>query len=969
MTLPSPQQLPLEGVPEAAREGLRHLAADFLGACGERGLEPGPWPEGLGQVWYHSDFVARTAVRRPGLFLELLHSGDLDRADAAGEGLRARIRHALETVTDEAGLMRALRRMRHREMCRIAWRDLLGSAPLEETLADLTHLAEGLIDAALDWLHADLVRRHGEPRDAEGTPQRLVVLGMGKLGGGELNFSSDIDLIFAYPRPGETDGPRPLENQQFFIRLGQRLIKVLHEQTADGFVFRVDMRLRPFGDAGPLVMSFDALEDYYESHGREWERYALIKARAVAGDRDSADHLHALLRPFVYRRYLDYGAFASLREMKALINREAARKGKEADIKLGAGGIREVEFVGQAFQLIRAGRDPSLQLRGIVPVLRRLAEQDLIPAYAVEQLLEAYAFLRRTENHLQMVADQQTHCLPSDAAARLRLARSMGFDDWTAFHQTLERHMQRVHEQFEQVFAAPQRVDEEDEASPQTETHRELAALWGGGLGRERALGVLQELGLEEPARALEHLEQLRESSTCRALTATGRSRLDRLMPLLLGLLSGLQAPDVTLDRLLRLVQTIARRSVYLSLLVENPLALSQLARLCQASPWIAEHLTRHPLLLDELLDPRSLYDPPDRAGLMTAMEEELVQVPLDDLEQVMDRLRLFKQVQVLKVAAADIMDVLPVMKVSDHLTWIAEVILEKVVALVTQQMESRYGRPRCVVDGETHTPGFAVVGYGKLGGLELGYGSDLDLVFLHDSRGEQACTDGERSLDNSEFFARLGQRVLHFLGAFTGAGRLYEVDTRLRPSGAAGLLVVSLDAFEDYQLHSAWTWEHQALVRARPVAGDRRIAEAFQAMRARVLSRQRDAEELRRQVREMREKMWKEHASRDPGRFDLKKDPGGIADIEFMVQYLVLAHADRQPGLTTYPDNVRILETLMETGLIPREDALFLMDTYRAFRDRIHELTLQDQPARVGADDWRQERDRVRQIWKTLMH
>ncbi|MFP4244088.1 MAG: bifunctional [glutamate--ammonia ligase]-adenylyl-L-tyrosine phosphorylase/[glutamate--ammonia-ligase] adenylyltransferase [Ectothiorhodospira sp.] len=931
MTLPSPEQLPLEGVPETAREGLRHRAADFLEACARRGLGPVSWPEGLGRIWYHSEFVARTAVRRPELFLELVRSGDLERADAGGD-LRARVERALGTVVDEKGLLSTLRQQRHREMCRIAWRDLAGAATLEETLGDLTRLAEALIDGALGWLHADLVRRHGEPRDAEGNPQRLVVLGMGKLGGGELNFSSDIDLIFAYPRPGETDGARPLENQQFFIRLGQRLIKALHEQTADGFVYRVDMRLRPFGDAGPLVMSFDALEDYYESHGREWERYALIKARAVAGDRDSAEHLHTLLRPFVYRRYLDYGAFASLREMKALINREASRRGKVADIKLGAGGIREVEFVVQAFQLIRAGRDPSLQLRGIVPVLRRLAEQDLIPGYAVEQLLEDYAFLRRTENHLQMVADQQTHCLPGDEGGRLRLALSMGFEEWTAFH-------------------------------------RALAALWGGGLGRERALGVLQELGLEEPARALEHLEQLRESSACRALTATGRSRLDRLMPLVLGLLSGLETPDVALDRLLRLVQTIARRSVYLSLLVENPLALSQLARLCQASPWIAEHLTRHPLLLDELLDPRSLYDPPDRGGLMAAMEEELIQVPLDDLEQVMDRLRLFKQVQVLKVAAADIMDVLPVMKVSDHLTWIAEVILEKVLNLVMAQMVARYGRPRCVVDGEPRTPGFAVVGYGKLGGLELGYGSDLDLVFLHDSRGEQACTDGERGLDNSEFFARVGQRVLHFLGAFTGAGRLYEVDTRLRPSGAAGLLVVSLDAFEDYQRHSAWTWEHQALVRARPVAGDPGIAGAFQAMRARVLARERDPQALQREVREMREKMWKEHASRDPGRFDLKKDPGGIADIEFMVQYLVLAHAGRHPELARHPDNIRILEALMETGLIPREDALFLMDTYRTFRDRIHELTLQDQPARVEGDHWRRERDRVRAIWKQLMH
>ncbi|AHK80275.1 glutamine-synthetase adenylyltransferase [Ectothiorhodospira haloalkaliphila] len=967
MTLPAPEDLPLDAVPKAARASVSHLADDFLKACEREGLSLDAWPAFTGTIWYYSDFVARACVRRPALLVDLVTSGDLERVYEDGEMTR-HVADALQDAADEPALMRALRRVRNREMVRIAWRDLAGLSDLNEALEDLTCLAEHLIDEALTWQHRELARRHGEPRDAQGHAQRLVVLGMGKLGGRELNFSSDIDLIFAYPQPGQTDGERCLENQQFFIRLGQRLIKVLNEKTADGFVFRVDMRLRPFGDAGPLVMSFDALEDYYESHGREWERYALIKARAVAGDRESAEQLHTLLRPFVYRRYLDYGAFASLRDMKAMINREAARKGKERDVKLGEGGIREVEFVGQAFQLIRAGRDPSLQLRGIRPVLDQLARQEVMPEYAVEQLKEAYAFLRRTENRLQMVADQQTHCLPSDSAGQLRLALSMGFSDWEEFEAALGRHMRRIHGHFEQVFAAPQRADEEEEAAAQPEAQRDLAALWAGSLGQERSLSVLVGLGLKDPEAALNAVEQLRESSACRSLTSTGRERLDRLMPLMLSVLNGLEEVDATLIRLVRLVQTIARRSVYLSLLVENPLALSQLARLCEASPWIADHLTRYPLLLDELLDPRSLYAPPDRQGLRQALEDELVQVPLDDLEQVMDRLRMFKQVQVLKVAAADIMDVLPVMKVSDHLTWIAEVVLEKVLALVLEQLIAKHGRPRCIMDGEPYEPGFAVVGYGKMGGLELGYGSDLDIVFLHDSRGEQAMTDGDRPLDNSEFFARVGQRILHFLGVFTGAGRLYEVDTRLRPSGAAGLLVIGLEAFEDYQMNSAWTWEHQALVRARPVAGDARIAEAFQAMRQRVMERERDPEELKRQVREMREKMWKEHASRDPARFDLKRDPGGIADIEFMVQYLVLAHARKYPELSTYPDNIRILESLIETDLMSRDDAVFLMDTYRAFRDRIHELTLQDQTTRVDATQWSRERDQVRAYWRQLM-
>lgn len=968
MSAPSVSNLPLNGVPDAAHAALAHLASDFLRACGERGLEAPPWPEAIGRVWYFSDFVARSALRRPEMFVELLGSADLERV-ATADGLRACLDARLQTVSDEAGLMRELRLLRNREMCRIAWRDLSTQADLDETLHHTTDLAEVLIDGALGWLYRDLTARHGHPRDASGRIQHMVVLGMGKLGGRELNFSSDIDLIFAYPEAGETDGERCLDNQQFFVRLGQRLIKVLDEKTVDGFVFRVDMRLRPFGDPGPLVMSFEALEDYYETHGREWERYAMIKARAVAGDRDRAEELHALLKPFIYRRYLDYGAFGALRDMKAMINREVVRRGKDQDVKLGEGGIREVEFIAQAFQLIRAGREPSLQSRSLQTVLRLLAGQEILPAFSVQCLLEAYEFLRRTENRLQMYADQQTHRLPGDPEGRQRLALSMGYPDWDAYARALDRQMRRVHGLFEQVFAAPQRQDADQADEGQPEVQRELILLWSGSLDRERALGILSRLGLNDAEAALERIDQLRDSSACRALTATGRDRLDRLMPLLLALLAGLEEPDASLERLLRLVQTIARRSVYLSLLVEHPLALSQLARLCHASPWIADHLTRHPLLLDELLDPRSLYAPPGRQGLAEALREELVQVPLEDLEQVMDRLRMFKQVQVLKVAAADIMDQLPVMKVSDHLTWIAEVVLEQVLSLIMDQLIARHGRPRCVVDGQVREPGFAVIGYGKLGGLELGYGSDLDIVFLHDSAGEQAVTDGERPLDNREFFARVGQRMLHFLGTFTRAGRLYEVDTRLRPSGISGLLVSSIQAFEDYQLGSAWTWEHQALVRARPVAGDARIGDVFQVLRRRVLCCPRDPEQLRAEVRSMREKMWQEHASRDPRWFDLKKDPGGIADIEFMVQYLVLAHASQYPDLTTYPDNIRILESLIDSGLMARDDALFLMDTYRSFRDHIHELTLQEQPTRIDSGRWDSQREQVREYWRRWMN
>ncbi|MFW5452316.1 bifunctional [glutamate--ammonia ligase]-adenylyl-L-tyrosine phosphorylase/[glutamate--ammonia-ligase] adenylyltransferase [Thioalkalivibrio sulfidiphilus] len=961
-----PPRPSLDTLPEALRADLVRLLDDFESACARDGLALDHWPEALVRVWAGSGFAARIAIRRPSLLLELIQDGTLARPLGSGE-MAARVGAVFQAAQDETALMRDLRLLRQREMMRIVWRDLSGEASLDETLGDLTDLAEHCIDQAAAWVHGQMVQRHGEPRDAEGRPQRLVVLGMGKLGGRELNFSSDVDLIFTYPARGESDGEKPLDNQQFFIRLGQRLIRLLDENTAEGFVFRVDMRLRPFGDAGPLAMDFDTLEGYYESHGREWERYALIKARVVAGDREAGRALMRALHPFVYRRYLDYGAFAALRDMKAMINREAARRSRGDDVKLGEGGIREVEFIGQAFQLIRAGRDPRLQLRGIRPVLRRLAEMELMPGYVVEQLISAYEFLRRTENHLQMAQDQQTHRLPEDDEGRLRLAFSMDYGDWDSFAHELGRQRRRVQEHFQQVFAAPQ-GEAEEETGAEGPGQAALAAIWAGDRSGERAQAVLAEVGFRDAFKALEWVEDLRESPACRSLTATGRERLDQLMPLLLGAAAGAEDPDTVLSRLVTLVRSIARRSVYLSLLVESPMALSQLVKLCDASPWIAQLLTRHPLLLDELLDPRSLYAPMDREGLSAELDEELSQIPQDDMEQMMDRLRQFQQVQMLKVAAADIMGVLPLMKVSDHLTWIAEVVLERVLSLVMAQLHARYGRPRCLIDGQPYEPGFAIIGYGKLGGLELGYGSDLDIVFVHDSAGDQQLTDGEKSLDNSEFFARVGQRIVHVLGTYTGAGRLYEVDTRLRPSGTSGLLVSSLKAFEQYQETKAWTWEHQALVRARPVAGDTRIAEGFAEIRRRILGVCREREKLRQEVREMREKMWSEHASRKEGQFDLKRDPGGIADIEFMVQYWVLAHACDHPPLLDYPDNIRILERLVDTGMLPEQDAHFLTDTYRAFRNRIHRLTLQEAPAVVDTEEFAPQREAVRALWRRVM-
>ncbi|MCA1788352.1 MAG: bifunctional [glutamate--ammonia ligase]-adenylyl-L-tyrosine phosphorylase/[glutamate--ammonia-ligase] adenylyltransferase, partial [Thioalkalivibrio sp.] len=876
----------------------------------------------------------------------------------------------LREVADDAQLKASLREMRHRELIRIAWRDLLGQAGLDEVMHDLTRLADTLVQGAMEWLEQVLQQRYGIPRDDEGQAQSLVVLGMGKLGGQELNFSSDIDLIFAYWRPGNTDGSRSIENQEFFQRLGRALIAALADSTPEGFCYRVDMRLRPFGSSGPLVMHFDAMEDYYQAHGREWERYALIKARVIAGDPVAGARLMEKLQPFIYRRYLDYGAFANLRELKRMINEESVRRERFEDVKHGEGGIREVEFVGQVFQLIRGGRDRDLQRRDLLGVLALLAERQLLPQQAVDQLVHAYRFLRRVENRLQMQNDQQTHRLPSQASDRTRLALAMGYADEASFEAALVREQRRVHAQFEQVFSAPQRDDAPGEnGMPGGERQRLLGRLWSQHLGEEESLPLLEQMGFSDPRAACEGIRALRKGPVTRSLSETGRQRLNRLMPLLLGALAELDAPDAVLPRALQLVKTVARRSVYLSLLVENPLALSQLVKLCEASSWISDQLTRFPLLLDELLDPRALYAPPGRDGLKEELDHELAQFPLEDQEQVLDRLRQYKQVQTLRVAAADIMGHLPLMRVSDHLTWLAEVLLEQVLELSWNLMVERHGEPWCGAGSGRRRARFAIIGYGKLGGLELGYGSDLDVVFLHDSEGEPARTTGPRVIENSEFFARVAQRVVHLLGAFTPAGRLYEVDTRLRPSGASGLLVTSLEAFARYQKGSAWTWEHQALVRARCVAGDPELGERFAEVRERVLARPRDREALRAEVVEMRGRMLAEHASRDADIFDLKRDRGGITDIEFMVQYWVLANAHDHPELCAWPDKVRTLEVLGKVGVITPELGTALADAYRDMRNRIHRLTLGGAGTRLGnpPEDLRELRTQVMATWDDL--
>jgi len=976
MTLPALAELPAILLPLVSRseQSFRAAVAQLEDDHGFSSWTPERWAQ-FARVSAASDFVIEQSVRDPLMLLSLVQSGELDRAFAPGE-LCGQMAAAVGTAQTEDELGRVLRRQRTRHQVRIIWRDLNRQADLVQTCRDLSDMADASIDQAYQWLYRRHCEQFGTPTGRRsGEPQQMVILGMGKLGAVELNLSSDIDLIFAYPEGGETVGvKRPLDNQEFFIRLGQRLIKALDPITVDGFVFRVDMRLRPYGSSGALVLSFNALEQYYQDQGRDWERYAMIKSRVVAGDQVAGEQLQEMLRPFVYRRYLDFSAIEALRTMKQLIQQEVRRKGMADNIKLGSGGIREVEFIAQAFQLIHGGRDLSLQQRPLLKVLSTLEGQGYLPPAVISELREGYEFLRYTEHAIQAIADRQTQMLPDSAQDQARIAFMLGFADWEAFHEKLMFWRGRVAWHFAQVIADP---DEDEGAESEVVVGGEWLPLWEEAQDEEAACRQLEEGGFADATKALKALASLRASPQLRAMQRLGRERLDAFIPRLLAQAVEHENPDLVLERVLPLVEAVARRSAYLVLLTENPGALRRLLTLCAASPWIAEQITRFPLLLDELLNEGRLFKPPLAPELAAELRERLTRIPEDDLEQQMEALRHFKLAHRLRVAASEIAGSLPLMKVSDYLTWLAEAILEQVLALAWRQTVAKYGTP-LRTDGTLCDPGFIIVGYGKVGGIELGHGSDLDLVFIHDGD-QQAETDGPKPIDGTQFFTRLGQRIIHLLTAQTNSGQLYEVDMRLRPSGASGLLVSSLGAFARYQENEAWTWEHQALVRARVLVGSQDVGQAFESVRAQVLGKARDLAKLQQEVSEMRAKMRDNLGSKSTAAgtganafeatapFDLKQDAGGIVDIEFMVQYAALAWSQTHPPLLRWTDNIRILEELEHEGLMPAEDASLLREAYKAYRSAAHRQALQKDAGVIPGDQFADERRQVMRIWREL--
>ncbi|MCX7206417.1 MAG: bifunctional [glutamate--ammonia ligase]-adenylyl-L-tyrosine phosphorylase/[glutamate--ammonia-ligase] adenylyltransferase [Proteobacteria bacterium] len=803
---------------------------------------------------------------------------------------------------DDQALKRRLRQLRQAVMARLISRELAGLSDLTEVMHTISDLAEVTLAAALAWV-SQPDARYGQPIGEEsGQVQELIIVGMGKLGGRELNVSSDIDLIFIFPEDGQTTGPRKISNSEYFALIGKRLISLIGEITDEGFVFRVDMRLRPFGDVGPLACSFAALEGYLLTQGREWERYAWIKARALCGDEAG---LMQMVTPFVYRKYLDYGAYQSMRELHSQIRREVARKDKIDNIKLGPGGIREIEFIGQVFQLIRGGRNKILQQRPTQAILDELAQQGTLTHAAVAELQEAYSFLRNTEHRLMYLDDAQTQMLPLNADDQARIALSMGFSDWAQFTEQLTLYRGRVNQHFEHVFVLP---PDEGEDHPQ-------AAIWLSAQDGDST--DLAALGFENPNEINRRLSSMQSSSRYQQMPDRCRKRIDSILPPLIEVAASFHNPDATFTRILDLLEAISRRESYLALLAEHPRTLKRLASLYSASPWVSQYLTRHPILLDELLDFRLLEELPDWPKLGKILRQELKDLE-DDTEAKMDCLRHFQHAQVFRLVCQDLDGLLVLETVSDHLSDLADLMLTVTLEQVWQELPNTHRA----------NPQFAVIGYGKLGGKELGFASDLDIVYLFNDDHPNA----------TEVYAKYAKRIVNWLTALTPAGHLYDIDLRLRPNGTSGLLVSSIGTFAQYQRESAWVWEHQALTRARYCAGDRVVGNAFEAIREDILRTPRDLAKLRDEVRTMRKRMLETHPARAE---DVKHVRGGIVDIEFIMQYLILAHAKEHPAFCLNSGNIALLATAAQLGLIPKDAALLAANGYRELRRLQHSSRL----------------------------
>ncbi len=857
----------------------------------------------------------------------------------------------IQNIDDPDLFKHKLRLFRHQKLIEIIYLDICKNEPVKDTLQHLSQLADVLIQQAVFKAEALLSAKHGQPIDQNGQPMHLNVIGMGKLGGSELNFSSDIDLICTYSDDGQLKGFGQLSHNQYFSNVVKLFKQFLNDTTADGFVYRVDLRLRPWGDSGPIALSHNAFEHYYQLHGREWEQYAMVKARVITGSKEDKQHLNAILQPFVYRRYHDYRVFDGLAQLKNKIDKQAKTKGAHRNVKIGRGGIREIEFFVQAFQILKGGRNHQLQTQSIYQALEMLSEHDIVESSTLDDLRASYDFLRTLENRIQMMNDQQTHEIPDKPNLLARIALLMHCKDGAELEDQLKINQSRVSQYFSGLFTS-----DEQKQTNSNETHNL------DELSTEEHAELIHQMSFVEPESIHQALSRFYQSKALLFMSEKAKQRFRIFFPELLKLVAGHQQQTALLDKMLALMSSIAGRSVYFELLYQNIPLLVKLVDLFDSSDWIATEVTRHPILLESLLYPGELSERFDRQQLTQELLVQLKNVRGDE-EMELDILRQFKRMQTIVIATAELAHEISTDEVSHYLSELAEILLNAVYELSWQQLTTQYGTPSCEEEGVIRVPVMGIVGYGKLGGFELHYQSDLDIIFLHNSAGKKQLTSGDRAIDNATFFSRLAQKIISKITLLTAAGKLYEIDTRLRPDGASGMLVSSLGAYEQYQQEKAWVWEHQALIRARFIAGHELIKAPFNDIRKRVITQPREREGLKQEILAMREKMYQAKKPAEGESFNIKHSRGGMVDIEFLVQFWVLIHANKFASLIETTDNIGLITELHRLGLIS-DKCLQLRDIYQIFHKWLHSQVLQNQSAEIPTDHIRQEVGQVIACW-----
>ncbi len=856
----------------------------------------------------------------------------------------------------------ALRVARQLVVERLAVLDIEVRVPLDTITQAMTALAEATLELALAQAQTEADVRHGEPLNDQGQRVDFWVVGMGKLGARELNVSSDIDLVYVYEDDGTTAGARPVSAHEYFSFVAKRLYALIGETTDDGLVFRVDLALRPNGNSGPPVVSLAMLEEYFQVQGREWERFAWLKSRVVAPraavSSGRALALRALVTPFVYRRYLDYGIFESLRQLHRKIRDEAQRRAagrpeRANDVKLSRGGIREIEFTVQLMLVVRGGQFPEIRTRSTLRGLQRLVERGLMKPETADKLAVGYIFLRRVEHRIQFLDDQQTHLLPGNDEDLVWIARSMGYPCLKPDKPGSCAMLDALLEVREAVVAEFDALLRDGQGA--TSDGRACKSCMPGPLPVDSET-LLERLPPELAARLRPWVRQPRVQS----LRDDSRMRLGRLMQ---RTATALHDGACTMDAALRFidwVDPLLRRESYLALLVERPEVHQRLLRLLGLARWPMQYLMRHPGVIDELADERMLQDRFDAAALQAELEERhsgWTRAGEADEDQLLDTLRRAHHAEVFRILVRDVEGRIGVEQVADDLSALADTILDVTLRWAWVHLKQRH----------RDKPGIAVIAYGKLGGLELGYGSDLDVVFLYDDSDEISEADKQAA---QTVYAAFVRKLITWLTLRTAAGELFDIDTALRPNGNSGLLVTSVDAFERYQVgrgsNTAWTWEHQALTRARVAAGTPAVAARFKAIRRAVLTAPRDAAALRDEIRVMREKV---RAARPvpADRFDVKHSPGGMMDVEFAVQFLVLSQSAAHLALLDNAGNIALLRRAEDAGLLPPGVGAAAADAYRELRRAQHQARLDERVTQFDPASLAVQRDAVLALWHAV--